>query len=250
MPAWRGPSSGSMSCRPSSKAIPSCAATVEALLAGRHGPVILAATVRSEERARLLGKIATGDREMSVDANTILRMPARWSGLVEGTEHAVQFDVSGQFSSTEQIRASVLSAIDPRLDMALRAARNGDFTATLACEAELIDRWRGAGDRNGQAVITAAIVVRLCGHPEPIGEGALAAVTLSYLSGMEAAPENTEWLAAALSWAQIPVFASSGTSAIRAVRTRPGHIDGYRVSDILVQDCQDHDYPEVRQVLR
>jgi TPR repeat protein len=224
-------------------------ATVEALLAGHHGPVILAATIRSEERARLLGKIATGDREISVNANTILRMPGHWSGLVDGTEHAVQFDVPGQFSNAEQVRASVLSSIDPRLDMALHSARDGDFTATLACEAELIDRWRGEGDRNGQAVITAAIVARLCGHPEPIGEGVLAAVTLSYLSSLEAAPENTNWLPGALRWAQVPVFASRGTSAIRAVRTRPGHIDGYRVSDILLQDFQDHDYPEVRQIL-
>jgi len=60
--------------------------TVDALLAGHHGPVILAATIRSQERTRLLGKITTGDREMSVSANTILRMPARWSGVVEGTE--------------------------------------------------------------------------------------------------------------------------------------------------------------------
>src|SRR5450755_524895 len=165
------------------------AATVEALLTGHHGPVVLAGTIRSGERARLLGKIATGDREMSMNANTILRMPARWSGQVEGTERAVQFDIPGQLSQAEQVRASVLSPMDPRLEVALHAARDGDFTATLACEAELVDRWRGEGDRNGQAVMTAAVVARLCGHPEPIGEGVLAAVAISYLSDMEDAPE-------------------------------------------------------------
>lgn len=225
------------------------AATVEALLAGRHGPVVVAGTIRSEERARLLGKIATGDREMTVNANAILRMTARWSGLLEGNEHTVQFDVAGQFSPEEALRASVLSSADPRLRMALQATRGGDFTATLACEAELIGRWRGGDNRNGQAVITAAVVARLCGHPEPLGEDVLAVVALTYLSGLEAAPENTEWLSEALQWAKIPVFASSSTSAIRAVRTEPGRIDGYRVSDILVQNFQNHDYPDVRRIL-
>jgi len=225
------------------------AAAVEALLAGRHGPVLLASTIRTEERARLLGKISTGDREMSIDANTILRMPARWSGLVTGTEHAVQFDVPGQLSQAERVRAAVLSPMDPRLEIALNAARDCDFTATLACEAELVDRWRGEGDRNGQAVMTAAIVARLCGHPEPIGKDVLAALALCSLSGTEDAPENAEWLPAALKWAQTPVFPSSGTSAIRAVRTRPGRIDGYRVSDILLQDAQDHSHPEVIRLL-
>jgi len=133
--------------------------------------------------------------------------------------------------------------------MALNATREGDFTATLACEAELVDRWRGDGDRNGQAIVTAAVVARLCGHPEPIGESTLSAVALSYLSDLEAAPESTEWLPEALRWARKPIFASSGTSAIRAVRTRPGRIDGYRVSDILLQNSQDHDYPEITRML-
>jgi TPR repeat protein len=229
---------------------PLTARAVEALLAGRHGPVVLAATIRSEERDRLLGKTTSRAKDINMNANAILRMPARWAGWVGGTERAVWFSVPGQLNEAEQARAATLAASDPRLAVALRDARDGELTATLACETELTDRWRGhGGDRNGQAVITSAIVASRCGHPQPIPEGVVAAITLAYLSAQEAAPESLEWLAPALQWAQAPVIKSAEISAIQAVRTRPGRVDGYRISDILLQASRDHDYPDVRHLL-
>ena len=210
---------------------PLTAKAVEALLAGRHGPVVLAGTIRSEERDRLLGKTTTRAKDIDMDANAILRMPARWAGWVGGTERAVWFPVPGQLNAAEQARAAALAASDPRLAVALRHARDGDLTATLACETELTDRWRGhGGDRNGQAVITSAIVASRCGHPQPIPEDVLTAVTLAHLSAQEAAPESLRWLAPALKWAQTPVIESGKISAIQAVRTMPGRVE--RISDL------------------
>jgi TPR repeat protein len=229
---------------------PLTARAVEALLAGRHGPVVLAGTIRSEERDRLLGKTTIRAKDINMNANAILRMPARWAGWVEGTERAVWFSVPGKLNAAEQDRAATLAASDPRLAVALRHARDGELTATLACETELTDRWRGhGGDRNGQAVITSAIVASRCGHPQPIPEGVVAAVTLAHLSAQEVAPEKLGWLAPALKWAQTPVIKSGEISAIQAVRTIPGRVDGYRISDILLQASRDHNYPDVKHLL-
>jgi TPR repeat protein len=226
------------------------AKAVEALLAGRHGPVVLAGTIRDEERDRLLGKTTTRAKDINMNANAILRMPARWAGWVGGAERAVWFSVPGQLNEAEQARAAALAASDPRLALALRHAHDGDLTATLACETELTDRWRGyGGDRNGQAVITGTIVASRCGHPQPIPEGVLAAVALAHLSAQEAAPESLGWLAPALKWAQTPVIGSGEISAIQAVRTVPGRVDGYRISDILLQASRDHNYPDVENLL-
>jgi TPR repeat protein len=225
--------------------------SVGALLAGRHGPVLLAATIRAEERGRLL-RAGTIDqaRQMNLDAYAILRMTARWSGRPEGTERAVLFDVAGQLSAQEQARASAFSSRDPRLEIALRHERGSDLVATLACEAELVARWRaGSGDPAGQALITAAVVARRCGHPEPIPESVLAAVALASLSAEGTAPEARRWLLTALAWAQAPVLPGGQIAAIRAVRTVPGRVEGYHVSDILLQSSHDHEYPDVRRLL-
>jgi Tetratricopeptide repeat len=225
------------------------AATLKALLAGRHGPVMLAATIRSDERERLLGRTARASRELDVNANEILRMPNLWSGWMGGTDRAAWFVVEGQLTAAEKARASALSSSDPRLAVALRDARAGDLTATLACETALVRRWRDGGDPEGQAVVTAAVVARRCGHPEPIPEDLLKSVALAWLSGQGTAPDNPRWLPHALKWAQDPIMGAGVISAIRPVRTMPGIIDGYQISDILLQNSLDADHPDVKRLL-
>lgn len=223
--------------------------TVEALLAGEHGPVVLAGTIRGRERDRLLGRTAVDAKEMSLNANAILRMPARWSGAPGGTERAVSFDVPGQLSPRELAAASELAEADPRLRMALRAARDSAVIPTLACAAELVERWRGKGDRSGQALVTAAVVARRCGHPEPIPQPVLAGVALAHLAARGQAPGQSGWLPEALGWAQRPVLDTGDISALSVVRTKPGVVDGYRVSDILLQNSYDVAYPDIRELL-
>jgi hypothetical protein len=222
---------------------------VKALLNKEHGPVILAGSIRAEERNRLMGESATtAAKDMSKEAREILQMPARFAGHVGGSERAVWFEVLARFSEAELGRATALAVSDPRLRQAIRDTRDGDVPATLACAARLIDRWRvSGGDQEGQAVITAAVIARRCGHPAPIPRGVLSAVALAHLSARDIAPDDATWLPAALAWAQAPVVGE--IAAIRAMRTTPGLVDGYRVSDILVQHSQERTDPDFTRLL-
>jgi hypothetical protein len=75
---------------------PLSALSVESLLTGRHGPVLLAATIRTEESERLLGAGTPNKAgQMNLDAQAILQMPAHWSGRPGGAERAVLFDIPG-----------------------------------------------------------------------------------------------------------------------------------------------------------
>ncbi len=228
---------------------PLLAATVGALLGGDHGPVMLAATIRDDEYDRLLGTTTAEAREMSVNTTAILRMPAPWSGRPAGTERAVRFDLPARLSAGELRRAAAAAARDPRVQMAIQYAQDGGVIPALACAPELIQRWRGHGNRAGQALVTGAVVARRCGCPEPIPQATIVAVALALLSAHEAAPDSPDWIAPALEWAQRPITGSGQITAIRAVRTRPGSVDGYRVSDILLQASEDNSYPDVESLL-
>jgi TPR repeat protein len=228
---------------------PLLATTVESLLAGDHGPVMLAATIRDDEYDWLLGITTADAREMNMNTTAILRIPALWSGRSTGTERAVRFDLPARLSAAELTRASAAAARDPRLRIAVTYAQDGDVIPALACAPELIRRWRGHGDRPGQALVTGAVVARRCGYPEPIPQATIAVVALAHLSAHEAAPDNPDWITSALEWAQKPVVGSGQIAAIRAVRTRPGAIDGYRVSDILLQASQDEADPDIESML-
>jgi len=228
---------------------PLLAATVEALLAGDHGPVILAATIRDDEYDRLLGITTVEAREMSMNTTAILRMPAPWSGRSVGTERAVRFDLPARLSAAELTRASAAAVRDPRLRIAVQYAQDGNVIPALSCAPELIQRWRGHGNRAGQALVTGAVIARRCGYPEPIPQTTMEAVALAQLSAHEAAPDSPDWITSALEWAQRPIIGSDQITAIRAVRTKPGAVDGYRVSDILLQASEDMAYPDIESLL-
>jgi hypothetical protein len=131
---------------------------------------------------------------MNMNANAILRMPARWSGWVGGAERAVWFDVPDRLTQAELARTATLGAADPRLGIALRHARDGDVTATLAGETERLDRWRGnGGSQDGQAVVTAAVVARRCGHLDLVPESVLAHVAVADLSDRGVAQDKPDF---------------------------------------------------------
>lgn len=215
---------------------PLAATSVRQLVSGRCGPVLLAGTIRSEELDALLASPAghAPKDAASQDARQVVRMLARWSKHAGGGEAALRFHVSESFSAKELRRARALAAVDPRLESAVRDAVDGNVTATLAGAPELIERWTvGPGDRYGRAIITAAVVARRCGLPEPVTAGVLEALALEQVRADGAAPLSDDWLDAAIRWAKNPV--TGNIAALRDVATTPGVVDGYRVSDILLQ---------------
>uniref|UniRef100_A0AAU2VDS4 Sel1 repeat family protein n=1 Tax=Streptomyces sp. NBC_00003 TaxID=2903608 RepID=A0AAU2VDS4_9ACTN len=221
--------------------------SVRQLVLGRHGPVLLAATIRAEELDRLLpaqppasGEGTGASRPVGDQhAQEVVKMLARWSPHSAMSERAVRFHVDSRLTSDELARARELAEIDPRIARALLGAEEARITATLAGAPDLIERWtlETAGDPAGQSVITAAVVARRCGHPEPIPSGVLEALALPVLAEQGRAPLSAEWLPTALAWAESPVKGS--ISALRRSMTRPGVVDGFRVSDVLLQHSYD-----------
>ncbi|WP_449350184.1 tetratricopeptide repeat protein [Streptomyces shaanxiensis] len=221
------------------------AASVRQLILGRHGPVLLAATIRGEELDRLLRATheaaaaevsgAAPYAQEYDQARQVVRMLARWSPRGGVAERAIRFHLDSRLTTDELARARELAAIDPRIASALHGAEGGRVTATLAGAPELIDRWTldTAGNPNGQAVITAAVVARRCGHPEPLPRSVLEELALRHLAEQGGAPPAVEWLSAALEWAESPI--EGRIRALRKSVTQPGVLDGFRVSDVLVQ---------------
>lgn len=220
------------------------ASSVRQLILGRSGPVLLAATIRSEELDRLLHGSSPEDEttgphvEQAIGythAQQVVKMLARWSPRSGTSERAIRFHVDSQLTRDELSRARALAEIDPRIASALAGSQDGRVTATLAGAPDLIERWtlETSGDPNGQALITAAVVARRCGYPEPIPRNVLESLAVLYLAEQSKAPQSTDWLPPALTWAIRPI--EGRISALSEAITRPGVVDGFRVSDVLVQ---------------
>ncbi|MFI1177620.1 hypothetical protein [Streptomyces melanogenes] len=224
------------------------AGSVRQLVLGRHGPVLLAATIRAEELDRLLLARSSGSGEERTGvsrpvgdqhAQEVVKMLARWSPRSAVSERAIRFHVDSRLTGDELARARELAEIDPCIARALHGTEEGRITATLAGAPDLIERWTRdtAEDPAGQAVITAAVIARRCGHPELIPSGVLGALALLLLAQQSRVPLTAEWLPAALDWAQSPI---KGTiSALRRSATQPGVVYGFRVSDVLLQYSYD-----------
>lgn len=194
---------------------------IRRLLLPAVGPVIIIATTWPERRDRMTTtKASKGIADPHADSRKIIDM-------------ADQIDLSLEFSEQEWLRAKQLSDFDPRLAEAVKFEENRAVAATLANAPELIRRWRHGSDEYGRAVLSAAVDVRRCGHPEPIPENLLAVLADTYLTGgQRAAAVANEWFANALAWACHPV--RGDIAPLAAESTHVGRIDGYRVSDILL----------------
>ncbi len=227
------------------------AGTVRRLLASHFGPVLLAATIRTEELDKLLAQPESADeREATIrhHAREVIRMLAHRPKYRSGQESAVRFEVDNQFGKEELARAEELAVIDPRIQVALRQASRGNVTATLAGAPKLVARWTArTGNRHGRAIITAAVTARRCGHPEPLSVKVLEALTVVQLTAEADTPVVPGWLQAAIGWAEHP--AEGNIAALRPVATTPGVIEGYRVSDILLQHSYDQSCSIVRPLL-
>jgi hypothetical protein len=98
---------------------PLTAATVRYLVAGRAGPVLLAATIRPEDIDAIAGPRTDIAHQMYTDAYQVVRMLARSSGRPGGSERAVRFDIGSKLSTDELERARRLAGDDPRIATAL-----------------------------------------------------------------------------------------------------------------------------------
>jgi len=196
------------------------ARTVRRLLTDPAEPVIVIGAIWPAEYERLMtGTSQETGQDSTTEAQQILLLAHR-------------FDVAEQFTAAERSRAGQVALTDPRIEEALGHAPTGAVPSVLACAPELIHRWDQPADRVGGAVITAAVEARLCGHPAVIPPRLLERLTEAYLTPAQRATAPPGWFEAAIAWACRPVRASIAAVAPSACRI--GELDGYEVSDILV----------------
>ncbi|MFG3064805.1 hypothetical protein ACGFYM_40625 [Streptomyces sp. NPDC048231] len=197
------------------------------LLTDAAHPVILIGTIWPSDYERLSGTASFhATDEIDWDSRDILRL-------------ARCFTIRA-FSKTERDRAKELASADPRLKEAFSHEKGEHMTEVLAATPDLIRRWENASDPLGFAILKAGIISRLCGHPELIPLQVLKPLTASLLTRAQRAQAADDWLTRALEWACEPV--RGDIAPLRPEAAEVGHIDGYRVTDILVQHIQ-HNSP-------
>ncbi|WP_238010402.1 tetratricopeptide repeat protein [Dactylosporangium sp. AC04546] len=224
------------------------AMTLKRLISRPGQPVLIAATIRTGELAKAFEQPTSEDEpEINRHVREVLGKLGRWSRTGSRQGSTIRFDISSHFSAEEVTRAETVAAYDPRLHTAVRDSEDRRITATLAGSEDLLDHWTAdGGDPAGQAMITAAVVARLCGRPEPVPASLIELLALVRLAARESAPTSEAWSSAAFDWAARPL--RGDIRAIRAVRTTIERVDGYRVSDILIQRWEDGDASFVRQM--
>ncbi|MHA5050267.1 tetratricopeptide repeat protein [Streptomyces sp. SD15] len=202
------------------------AATVRRILADTARPVILIGTIWPTTYDQLRTAATTQDendgegQDLNRDAGEVLELARRFS--------------LGSWSDQEWGRAEELFSVDPRIGQVLRHREQTGLAQMLSAAPELIHRWEQADSPFGQAVITAAVVARRCNHPAAVSVPVIEALAKEFLTGNERATAGEGWLAEALIWACQPVHHSGGIAPLQAFGETMGRIDGYEVSDILV----------------
>jgi TPR repeat protein len=142
--------------------------------------------------------------------------------------------IARETSSTERARAEAVAATDPRIAEALRYRTDLGLGAVLAATPDLVQRLLQPDPALGRELLNAAVDARRFGHPEPIPADLLRGLTEQvYLTGAQRATATPEWFATAVESARRPVRGAS--PPMWPTSSRVGQIDGYVVTDILVQ---------------
>ncbi|MFD4653806.1 tetratricopeptide repeat protein [Streptomyces sp. NPDC058441] len=201
------------------------AATVRRLLANTAHPVILIGTIWPTTYDQLRAVATTenegGDgQDLNKNAGEVLDLARRFS--------------LGRWTDQEWGRAEELTSVDPRIGQVMRHRGQSGLAQMLSAAPELIQRWEQADNPFGQAVVTAAVIARRCGHPAIVPVPIIESLAKSFLTGNDRATAAENWLSEALAWACRPVHNSGGIAPIQAVGEVMGQVDGYEVSDILV----------------
>jgi tetratricopeptide (TPR) repeat protein len=148
-------------------------------------------------------------------------------------ELAKVFDLSGEFTAAEQIRARDLAPSDGRLRAAL-AVSDGGMTQVLAAGPQLVRRWEQAPPY-AKAVITAAVDARRVGVISPLPRGLLAEAASGYLTAAQRASAQDDWLDRALDYAATPLHGAACALTPVASGKLMGRVDGYVAADYLLQ---------------
>ncbi|MGI5238795.1 SEL1-like repeat protein [Dactylosporangium sp. CA-139066] len=201
--------------------------TIRKLLAVRRRPVIV------------LGAIWPKQYEKLRTANRAVLPPGeRGAQPADGTDAVLAlarpFEVAPHLSDAEMERARQVAEFDPRVGEVLAHPVLDGATALLAAAPELLRRLSVPGDAIGGRVLTAAVDARVHGHPDVLPARLLEELTeRAYLSPSQRALLVRDWFTDAVTWATEPV--RGDIAALRPHGSRPGTIEGYQVSDILVQ---------------
>ncbi|WP_405916741.1 tetratricopeptide repeat protein [Streptomyces sp. NBC_00728] len=203
------------------------ALTVRRLLTDTSRPVILVGTIWPKFFDQLRSPVPAlegeGEEQQQVltrDAREILELSRRFSL----TKWSVQ----------EWRRAENLASVDPRIQQAWLHHGSSGLAQILSAAPELIHRWEQADNPLGQAVIAAAVAARRCGHPPNLPTFIIEVLAKEFLTDTQRATAGEDWLNEALNWACQPVHHSGGIAPLQAFGAEMGRIDGYQVSDILV----------------
>ncbi len=207
------------------------------LLLEEQRPLVIIGTIWPDRLAGFNKVSADG-----ADADK-LRAPAR--AVLALTTTRTRVVVEPRFSKEEEERAKAIA--DPRLRAALvAAATDGRVTEALAAVPQLLAKWSTGTDPRlgpnvaGNAVLTAAVAARLGGHTEPVPAKVLTGVAIRLMTPTQRALLPPDWEHQAYTWATAPVTGEA--RAMMAIADRPGKIDGYAVSDTLLDHAGRSDH--------
>jgi tetratricopeptide (TPR) repeat protein len=200
------------------------AATIRRLLLPASRPVIIIATTWRDRYERYSSRPDRHEQDLTADARAVIKM-------------AEPVHIPAAFSDSEWRRALTMAEVDPRLAEAA-SSQERTLTATLANRNDLIRRWLDNDDALSTAVISATIDARYCGHPEPVPVKIIEAIAPHYLTSQQMPIAADGWLTIALNAACQPIRGT--TRPMYRVGRAPGRVDGYHVSDILLEHATAH----------
>jgi hypothetical protein len=152
----------------------------------------------------------------------------------EVLNYAAVVRIGSEFSPAEHDRARAAAACDPRLLVALEAARYG-LPQTLAAAPLLVARWEDAKTANpyAWAVLTAALDVVRLGARAPLGSELLRAAAPDYCTSQQQAEAAENWFEQALAYATGKLHGA--VAALSPAGAGMGRIAGYTVAEYLIQ---------------
>ena len=142
--------------------------------------------------------------------------------------------IGPEFSPAEQGRARAAAGRDPRLQIALDAARCG-LTQTLAAAPQLVARWEDARTAHpyGWAVLTAALDLTRLGARAPLSIDLLRAAAPGYCASNQQAEAPDNWFEQALAYATAKLHGA--VAALSPAGAGMGQVAGYTAADYLIQ---------------